>query len=79
MKTDASQSAVQRQANDGLRASLGRVLLALALGTLLAACASTLPGAGYPRTPSLALPHPEETALGRQLENLPDHREVIFI
>lgn len=41
--------------------------LGAALITLLAGCASLPPGADYPKTPSAALSHPEQTRIGKQL------------
>jgi putative cardiolipin synthase len=47
-----------------------RVLLSAAalLIALLSGCATLPPGSNYPKTPSTALAHPEETRLGRQFE-----------
>jgi cardiolipin synthase C len=42
----------------------------VALTLTLGACATTQPGADYPRSESVALAHPEETRLGRQMGEL---------
>jgi putative cardiolipin synthase len=41
-----------------------RIVAAVAALAMLAACATTPPGAGFPRSESVALAHPEETRLG---------------
>src|ERR671930_2540566 len=45
----------------------GLWLLALSV-TLVSACATMPPGANYPKKPSTALAHPEDTAIGRKVE-----------
>ena len=44
-----------------------RVVLAIGLASLLAACASLPPGSDYPKTTSSALARPEQTRIGNQL------------
>jgi putative cardiolipin synthase len=46
---------------------MGACIVALA-ALLLTACASMPPGAGFPKTESSALAHPEETTIGRKVE-----------
>jgi putative cardiolipin synthase len=50
-----------------------RVLLVL---SLLAGCASLPPGSGFPKTESFAIPHPEETLLGRQVARVSNGHDV---
>jgi putative cardiolipin synthase len=42
-----------------------RVAVGLLLATLLAGCASLPPGSNFPKTPSTAFAHPEETRVGK--------------
>lgn len=52
-----------------IRSSLtSRLAVALLTGAVLSACSTLPPGSDYPRTVSVALVHPQETTLGRQLQ-----------
>lgn len=46
----------------------GRFALVALIGTVLGGCAGLPPGANFPKIPSAALAHPEETRLGGQFE-----------
>src|SRR5262245_18688955 len=48
---------------------IGRCFAGIFLAVLVAACA-TVPGGNYPRPPSTALAHPENTSLGDKLDSL---------
>jgi putative cardiolipin synthase len=52
----------------GRCATLARFTLALILVACFGGCSTLPPGANFPKTASVALPHPEETSLGRQFE-----------
>ena len=43
--------------------------LVIFIVTFLSGCASLPPGSDFPKTPSIALAHPEETRLGQQFEH----------
>jgi len=45
-----------------------RIFFGLLIITLVSGCASLPPGADFPRTPSSALANPEQTRLGRQIQ-----------
>ena len=49
---------------------IGRIHMTLVvlMLTALSGCASLPPGSDFPKTPSVALAHPEETRLGRQFQ-----------